>query len=87
MIMSRSSLALFAILTFSVASQARADESLLPDASGRLARADHVQSCERNKWACSQQFGPSSEVLHELAHCRIKYEQCLNRGDGASTFH
>ncbi|WP_296713115.1 hypothetical protein [Rhodoblastus sp.] len=79
--MSRSFLALFAVLTFVLASEARAARFSLPDDCGHPTRSDHVQGCENTRWACSQQFGPSSKgPPHGLTHCRISYDQCMSLG-------
>ena len=83
--MSRSFLVLFAIIAFAFAPEARAARLSLPDESGQPTRSDHVQYCEDNRWVCSQQFGASSKGPHHgLTHCRISYDQCLNRGAGAA---
>jgi hypothetical protein len=68
--------ALFAILTFALAPEARA---ALPDACGHSTRAEHVQGCEARRGACAETFGPSSRVQHGLTHCRIGFDQCMSR--------
>lgn len=84
--MSRFTLVFFAVLTFVLASEARAARFSQPDACGHPTLADHAQSCEDTRWACSQQFGPSSKgPPHGLTHCRISYDQCMSRGAAAST--
>ncbi|MBB4200940.1 hypothetical protein GGD83_004769 [Rhodoblastus sphagnicola] len=78
--MSRSTLVFAAVLTVVLASEARAARFSLPDDCGHPTRSGHVQSCEKNRWACSQKFGPSSQAQHGLTHCRISFDQCMSRG-------
>lgn len=84
--MSRSSLALLAILTFIPAAGAATPIALL-DACAHESRASHVESCEKNKWSCLQDVGPSSRRTHEITHCAITFSQCMSRGAAASAIH
>lgn len=78
---------LFSVLILALAPEARAARISQPDACGHATRADHVQNCEANRWACATQFGPSSRVQHGLAHCGVSYDQCMSSGSRASASH
>lgn len=45
----------------------------------RQFRAEQSDVCERKKWSCVQEFGPSPRRMWQLNSCYSDYNRCVGR--------
>lgn len=68
------------LLSADVADAARfSRKAVLPDAGDHPTRREHEAYCERAKATCLANHSRFSTRNHERVHCKIDFDQCMNR--------
>lgn len=66
------------VLTLDVGA-ANADRGPGLGSDGRQMRAESVNSCEKRRFACVQDLGPTPRRLWQVSSCHNDYRRCLDR--------